>query len=48
MRSFRKVPLLAVLPLAALLMVGVAAASAHGGLGHGLGARGIAISPLVT
>jgi hypothetical protein len=48
MRSFRKVPLLAVLLLAGLLTVGVVAASAHGGPGHGLGARGIAISSLVT
>jgi hypothetical protein len=48
MRSFRKVPLLVVVSLAAVLTVGVAAADAHGGPGHSLGARGIAISPLVT
>jgi len=48
MRSFRKVPLLAVISLAVLLTVGVGAASAHGRPGQGPGARGIGISPLVT
>jgi hypothetical protein len=48
MRSFRKVSLLAVISLAALLTVGVGAASAHGRPGQGPGARGIGISPLVT
>ena len=48
MKSFRKVPLLAVISLAALLTVGVGAASAHGRPDQGLGARGIGISPLVT
>lgn len=46
MRSFRYVPLLAVLSVAALLAVGVTAASAHGRPGHGV--RGVAIAPLVT
>jgi len=48
MRSFRKVSLLAVISLAALLTVGVGAASALGRPGQGPGARGIGISPLVT
>jgi hypothetical protein len=48
MRSFRKVPLVAVLSLAAALTFSVAVASAHGGPGNGLGQRGIAVGPLVT
>ena len=48
MRSFRKVPLVAVLTVAAALTFGVAVASAHGGPGNGLGQRGIAVGSLVT
>ena len=48
MRSFRKVPLLAVLSLAVLLTVGVGAASAHGGPGQSPRARGVSLGPLVT
>lgn len=48
MRSFKHVPLLVVLSLAALLTVGVTAASAHGRPGQGPGGRGVAIGSLVT
>lgn len=47
MRSFKYVPLLAALSLAALLTVGVAAAGAHARPGHGPGGR-VAIGSLVT
>jgi len=48
MRSFVKLPLVAVVSLAVLLAVGVATASAHGRPGQGPGVRGVSIGSLVT
>jgi hypothetical protein len=47
-KQLTKLTLMSALALAALLTIGTAAASAHGGPGRGLGVRGASVGPLVT